>query len=99
VVALTNASLEPLESLTTLAFTPIPDALIAPARSDNEFTPAPVLNEVAVPSAPVIVRVEVPRPEPPLGSDGEYHDALLARFWTDIKCEPTAVPAVAVPVT
>jgi hypothetical protein len=82
-----------------LASTPISDALIALARSDNELTPDPVLNDVAEPSARVIVRVDVPRLELLLGSGGEYHDALLARFCTDIKCEPTAAPGVAVPVT
>ena len=75
-----------------LAFTPIPDALMAVARSESEFTPDPVLNDVCVPSAPVIVRVEVPRLELLLGNDGEYHDALVARLCTDIKCEPSAAP-------
>jgi hypothetical protein len=82
-----------------LAFTSIPEALIALARSESEFTPDPVLNDVGVPSAPVIVRVDVPRPELLLGNDGEYHEALVARLFTDIKCEPIAAPAVAVPVT
>jgi hypothetical protein len=82
-----------------LAFTPMPDALIALARSESEFTPRPVLNDVGVPSAPVIVRVDVPRPALLLGKDGEYHDALVARFCTDIKCEPRAAPGAAVPAT
>jgi hypothetical protein len=82
-----------------LAFTPIPDALIALARSDSEFTPDPVLNEVCEPLAAVIVRVDVPRLELLLGIEGEYHDALLARLCTDIKCEPVAAPGAAVPVT
>jgi hypothetical protein len=82
-----------------LAFTPIPEALTAVARSESEFTPDPVLNTVGDPSDPVIVRVEVPRLELLLGNDGEYHDALDARLCTDIKCEPTAAPGVAVPVT
>ena len=98
-VALTSARRDPLASVTMLAFTPIPDALIALARSESEFTPLPVLNDVGVPSAPVIVRVDVPRPELLLGNDGEYHDALAARLCTDTKCEPTAAPGVAVPVT
>jgi hypothetical protein len=82
-----------------LAFTPIPDALIALARSDSEFTPDPVLKDVCEPPAAVIVRVEAPRLELLLGIDGEYHDALLARLCTDIKCEPAAAPGAAVPVT
>jgi hypothetical protein len=99
VVALTSASREPLASVTILAFTPLPDALIALARSESGFTPDPVLNDVGVPSAPVIVRVDVPRFELLFGNDGEYHDALLARLCTEIKCEPTATPGVAVPAT
>jgi hypothetical protein len=82
-----------------LALTPIPAALIAPARSDSEFTPDPLFNDFDVPSAPVIVRVDVPKVELPLGNDGEYHDALVARLWTEIKWEPTEAPGVAVPVT
>lgn len=98
VVELTRARRDPLASVTMLAFTPIPDELIALTRSDSEFTPAPVLNEVCVPSAAVIVSVDVPRLELLLGRDGEYQDALDARLCTEIKCEPTAAPAVAVPV-
>ena len=99
VVELTSARRSPLASVTTLAFTPIPDELIAFARSDRVFTPDPVLKEVCVPSAPVIVRVDVPRFALPLGNEGEYHDALVARFWTAIRCDPMEAPAAAVPVT
>jgi hypothetical protein len=81
-----------------LALTPVPEALIALARADSEFTPDPVLNDVCVPSDPVIVRVEVPRPELLLGRDGEYHDAPVARLCTDIECEPIAALGVAVPL-
>jgi hypothetical protein len=82
-----------------LAFTPIPDLLIALAKSESELTPDPVLNVVCVPPPLVIVRVDVPRLELLLGKDGEYQDALVARLCTDIKCDPTVAPAVAVPVT
>ena len=99
VVELTNASLEPLESVTMLAFTPIPDALIELANSEIEFVPDPVSKDVCVPSAVVIVSVDVPRLELLLGNDGEYHDALLARLCTDIRWEPIPAPEVAVPVT
>ena len=97
VVALTSARREPLASLTILAFTPTLAALIAPTRSEREFTPDPVLNEACDPPAAVIVRVDVPRLEVLLGNDGEYHDALVARLCTDIKCEPMAAPGAAVP--
>jgi len=80
VVALTSARREPLASLTILAFTPIPDVLMALARSESEFTPDPVVKDVCVPSAPVIVKVETPRSELLLGSEGEYHEALVARL-------------------
>ena len=82
-----------------LAFTPIPDALIELVRSESESIPDPVLKDVCVPSAVVIVSVDVPRLELLLGNDGEYHDALLARLCTDIKWEPMFVPEAAVPVT
>ena len=77
----------------------MPEALIELARSEIEFIPDPVLKEVCVPSAVVIVSVDVPRVELLPGNDGEYHDALLARLCTDIKWEPMLVPEVAVPVT
>jgi hypothetical protein len=99
VVELTSARREPLSSVTMLALTPIPDALTALTRSDSEFTPAPVVNPVCVPSAAVIVRVEVPRFELLLGNDAEYHAAPFARLWTDIKWEPMVVPGVAVHMT
>jgi hypothetical protein len=82
-----------------LAFTPIPEELIAFARSESEFTPDPELNDVDVPSAPVMMRVDVPRLELLLGREGEYHDALLARLCTDMRWEPMAAPGVAVPMT
>lgn len=99
VVELMSASREPLESVTMLAFTPMPEALIALARSESEFTPDPVVKEVCVPSAPVMVSVEVPRLEVLLGSEGEYHDAVVARLWTFIVCVPAVAPEAAVPAT
>jgi hypothetical protein len=82
-----------------LAFTPIPAALIALARSDSEFTPDPVSNDVCDPLAAVTVSVDVPRLGLLLGSDGEYHDALVARLCTDTRCVPMAAPDAAVPAT
>ena len=80
VVELTSARRSPLASVTTLAFTPIPDELIAFARSDRVFTPDPVSNVVCVPSAAVIVRVDVPSSVLLLGNEGDDHDALVARL-------------------
>jgi hypothetical protein len=75
-----------------LAFTPTLDALIELARSEIEFIPEPVLKDVCVPSAVVIVSVAVPRVELLLGNDGEYHDALLARLCTDINGSQCSCP-------
>ena len=82
-----------------LAFTPIPAALIALARSESEFTPDPVANDVCFPSAPVIVSAEVPRLEVLPGNDGEYHEAVVARFWTLTTWVPAVAPEAAVPAT
>lgn len=99
VLELTKASRVPFASVTMLAFTPIPDVLIAVARSESEFTPDPALNDFCDPSDEVMVRVDVPRLELLLGKDGEYHAALVARLCTEIKCVPTLAPDAAVPET
>ena len=46
-----------------------------------------------------MVRVDIPSAVLLLGNEGEYHDALVARLWTAMRCDPMEAPAVAVPVT
>jgi EamA domain-containing membrane protein RarD len=94
------ASLEPVESLTTVAVTPRSSLLIAVARSArvSPVFPLPVAIVTAVPLAGVIVMDEVGRVAVELVSMLEYQAPVLAILLTTTVWEPAAVPEAAVAV-
>ena len=99
------ASLEPVESLTTVAFTPILAVLMALARSFR-VSPAflfpeessPVAKVVAVPPVGVIVMADVARTVVGSDSISEYQDPVVARLLMTTVCAPEVVPVAAVAV-
>ncbi len=97
-VLLTSASLDPLESVTMLAVTPAPAALIAAAKSERVFTPLPVVMVVAVPPLGVMVMVPAPKSVVEVATAFEAYDAVVARLLTCTTVVPVAAPAVTVAV-
>ena len=95
------ASLEPVESVTTVAVTPRLSPLIVEARS-FKLSPAFPLPRAMVTGAPVpAVRVkdDVGRVAVALVARSEYHDPVLAKLLTTTVWLPATVPAAAVAVT
>jgi hypothetical protein len=97
----TIASLDPVESLTTVAVTPRFFLLIAVARSFRLSPPAlprPVGNVAVAPTVVVIVRDEVGNVAVALDSKSEYQDPVVARLLTTTVWVPETVPVAAVAV-
>jgi hypothetical protein len=94
------ASLEPLESLTTVAFTPRFAALMALARSVklSPEVPLPVAKVAEGPAVVVSVREEDGRASVGLDSRSEYHEPVAAKLFTTTVWVPVTVPVAAVAV-
>ena len=100
------ASLEPVESLTTVAVTPrlAPEVvlaeLMAVARSFrvSPALPVPVAMVTEPPVALVIVREEVGSDAVGLDSRSEYHEPVEATLLITTVCTPETVPVAAVAV-
>lgn len=96
----TIASLEPVESLTTVAFTPRFAVLMALARSFrvSPAFPLPVAMVAVAPAVVVIVRDDVGKIAVGLDSRSEYQDPVVARLFTTTVWVPETVPVAAVAV-
>jgi hypothetical protein len=92
------ASLEPVESLTTVAVTPRLEPLMAVARSFrlSPVFPVPVAMVAEAPALVVMVRDDVGRVAVELDSRSEYHDPVVATLLITTLCTPPAVPVAAV---